>query len=72
MTWVERQGRQGSHRCGAAASPRPSDAGPTSAAAAAHRVPATGCTRSRRNVPDAARRGLVGPPGIAPDAPIAG
>jgi hypothetical protein len=41
----------GSRRCGAAASPRPSDAGPTSAAAAARGVPATGRHRSRPQRP---------------------
>jgi hypothetical protein len=43
---MERPGSAWSRRCGAAASPRPSDAGPTSAAAAAHGSPVTGRDQS--------------------------
>ena len=65
-------GSPGSRRCGAAASPRPSDVGPTDAAAAAHGFPGTGGSRSRRNVPGAARHELVPAVSIAAGAPVAG
>jgi hypothetical protein len=60
MTLVSGQGRRASRRCRAAASPRPSDASPTSAAAAAHGIPATGRNRFPPQRPDFAQRELVG------------
>jgi len=66
MTRMSGQGRRGSRRCGAAASPRPSDAGPTSAAAAAHGVPATGSQPVLAATSKGAKRcELVTPSGIA-------